>query len=134
MQTPSGATRWPRWRAGAGGAARTGTVLAVLAAEGRSTGLLSRKVTVHAWLYSAQAARLSGEVDCASLLGGAVATVPVRVDTLVKTGWNVARPELDASANLFGQVSAGGSLVNAEKGEDLTTWRTAEELMTQIGF
>lgn len=92
---------------------------------------------MHAWPYSAQAARLSGEVDevdCASRLGGAVATVPVRVDTLIKTGWNVARPERDVSANLFGQVSAGGSLVNAEKGEDLTTWRTAEEQMTQIGF
>lgn len=103
------------------------------AVEGSSTGLLSRKVTARAWLYSEQAARLSGELNCSELLGGAVANVPVAVDTAVKVGWNVVQLDIGASVGLGG-ISASGNLSNATDPAATTTWRTSDELKAQVGL
>lgn len=107
----------------------------VSAVQGSKTGLLSRNVGGRAWLYVDRDTRLSGSVDCAKLLNvSQIPSLPVTIDVLAKTGWNVVDLSIGASANIFGQVSAGGSVVNSAAGTALSEWRTSEELQAQISF
>lgn len=107
----------------------------VSAVQGSKTGLLSRSVSGRAWLYVDRDTRLSGSVDCAKLLNvSQIATLPVTIDVIAKTGWNVVDLNIGASASIFGQVSAGGSVVNSAAGTAVSEWRTSEELQAQISF
>ncbi|MFC5848067.1 hypothetical protein [Deinococcus petrolearius] len=107
----------------------------VSAVQGSKTGLLSRSVSGRAWLYVDKDTRLSGSLDCAQLLNvPQISTLPVTIDVIARAGWNVVDLTIGASANLLGQVSAGGSVVNSAAGTALSEWRTAEELQAQISF
>jgi hypothetical protein len=107
----------------------------VSAVQGSKTGLLSRNVGGRAWLYVDRDTRLSGSVDCAKLLNvSQISTLPVTIDVIAKAGWNVVDLSIGASANIFGQVSAGGSVVNSVTGATVSEWRTSEELQAQISF
>lgn len=119
-------------RSGAQGGAGTRQVGAV---EGVKTGLLSRSVRARAWLYADRPTRLRGSVDCAGLLNiPQVNRLPVTVSVNAGRGWNVVDLNVGASANLLGQVSASGSVVNSTAGTGPTVWRTQAELQAQIGF
>ena len=107
----------------------------VSAVQGSKPGLLSRSVSGRAWLYVDKGTRLSGSVDCAKLLNvSQISTLPVTIDVIAKAGWNVVDLGIGASASIFGQVSAGGSVVNSAAGTALSEWRTSEELQAQISF
>ncbi len=99
------------------------------------SGLLSRRINARIWLYSDSVTQLRGIVDCASLLGmEQVSTLPVTVAVNAKPGWNVIELNINASANVLAQVSASGSLVNSGAGSRQTTFRTVQELQSQVAF
>lgn len=107
----------------------------VNAVTGTKPGPLSRRVHVRAWLYADAATQLRGTVDCARLLNlPQIAALPVTVAVNTQPGWNVIDLNIDASANLLGQVSASGTAVNSAAGTSQTVWRTLAELQAQIGF
>ena len=107
----------------------------VSAVQGSKPGFLSRRVDGRAWLYVDKDTSLSGSVDCARLLNvSQISSLPVNINVKAKAGWNVVALRIDASASVFGQLSAGGSVVNATDGTAQTEWRTSEELQAQISF
>ena len=107
----------------------------VSAVQGNKTGLLSRSVSGRAWLYVDKDTRLSGSVDCAKMMNvSQISTLPVTIDVIAKSGWNVVDLGIGASASVFGQVSAAGSVVNSGTGTAMSEWRTSEELQAQISF
>lgn len=113
----------------------SGSLRQASAVNGSKPGLLSRHVNARAWIYSDQATQLRGTVDCAAILKiSQIPQLPVTVAVNVKSGWNVVELNIDASANLLAPISASGSLVNAGAGAGLTTFRTAQELQSQVGF
>lgn len=103
------------------------------AVEGKNTGLTTRSVVAWAWLYSEQTATLTGDVDCAKLLGGAVTSVPTKIAISVKPGWNVVEARINASVGLGGLTASGG-IGNTEEPSAVTTWRTGDELKAQLGL
>ncbi|GGM08708.1 hypothetical protein GCM10010841_16310 [Deinococcus aerophilus] len=107
----------------------------VRAATGSKPNALSRRVTVRVWLYSDRPTQLRGTLDCAKALGvQQIDRVPVVVALNTKTGWNVADLVINARSNVIGQLSADGSLTNATDVNAPTTWRTTQEVQSQIGF
>ncbi|EYB69820.1 hypothetical protein DEIPH_ctg001orf0032 [Deinococcus phoenicis] len=107
----------------------------VSAVEGSKPGLLSRHVSARAWLYADGATQLRGTVDCARLLNiPQIGTLPVTVTVNTQRGWNVIDLNIEAQANVFGQVSASGTAANSAVGASQTQWRTMAELQAQIGF
>lgn len=107
----------------------------VSAVRGSKPGPLSRSVDGRAWLYVDKDTYLSGTVDCAKLLNvSQIASLPVQIAVKAKAGWNVVALKIDASASWLGQISAGGSVVNATDGSAQSEWRTSEELQAQISF
>ncbi|GMA16421.1 hypothetical protein E5F05_14310 [Deinococcus metallilatus] len=107
----------------------------VSAVEGAKTGLLSRSVHARVWLYADGATQLRGTVNCAKLLNiSQISDLPVTVAVNTQRGWNVVDLSIEASANVFGQVSAAGTAVNSAAGSAQTTWRTMAELQAQIAF
>ena len=87
------------------------------------------------WLYSDRPTQLRGTLDCAQALGvQQIDRVPVVVALNTKTGWNVADLVINARSNVIGQLSADGSLTNATDGDAPTTWRTTQEVQSQVSF
>ncbi|MEF2279983.1 hypothetical protein V3W47_16950 [Deinococcus sp. YIM 134068] len=80
-----------------------------------------------AWLYADRATRLTGSLNCGSLIGASSA--PVAVDVSAKAGWNVVGVVVNASYGLSG-VSASGSMSATTDVE--TTWLTSDELVSQL--
>ncbi|MDV6373876.1 hypothetical protein [Deinococcus arenicola] len=106
----------------------------VQAITGSKSGLLSRRVTAHIWVYSDRVTQLRGEVDCARILDIPQLTrLPVTVAANAQPGWNVAELDIKISANLLAQLSASGTLVNAVS-SGLNVFHTLEELQAQVAF
>lgn len=100
----------------------------VLAAD-LSVGYVPPKATLlaRAWLYADRATRLSGTLNCGSLIGAASA--PVTVDVPAKVGWNVVGIVVNASYGLGG-VSATGRMTLTTDAE--TTWLSSDELVAKL--
>lgn len=108
---------------------------ATSAVNGSKSGLLSRRVNTRIWLFSDGETQLRGTVDCAAALGmSQVKELPVTVAVNAKAGWNVVELDINASATITGQVNASGSLVNSSAGSTQATFRTSEELQSQVAF
>lgn len=96
-----------------------------------SKSLLGRTITVHGLIYSDRATTLSGQLDCGSLTGGAVAKVPVNVNIPLQAGWTPVRAQLNASIGLGG-ISASGSATTEQAVS--ANWITDAQLKSQLGF
>lgn len=80
-----------------------------------------------AWLYADRSTRLTGTLNCGSLIGAASA--PVSVDVSAQAGWNVVGVTVNASYGLGG-VNASGSMRATTDVE--TAWLTSQELVSQL--
>lgn len=102
----------------------------VVAMDGSNTPFLGiPDVTVegYAWIYTDQAASVTGNVDCRKLVGMSM-NIPVSVNFTTNEGWNVVRLNAKAGASTGGAVKASLTASNDVQ----AGWRSLDDLGNKL--
>lgn len=105
-------------------AERTGLKDTVLAANLKLQAIPPKgKLDAFAWVYTDQATRLTGDLDCTKLINN---TLPfsLNVDVQTRAGWNVVALHAEGLTSLKGSAVAIGDLP--------TEWRTFDQLTAKL--
>lgn len=107
-------------------AERTGLKDTVLAANLKFKAIPPKgKLDAFAWLYTDQATRLTGDLNCTKLINS-VLPFSLNVDVQTRAGWNVVALHAEGLTSLNGSAVAIGDLP--------TEWRTFEQLTPKLPF
>lgn len=87
------------------------------------------KFSATLWLYTDQATRLSGTLNCAELVNNA-ATLSISLDVTTRAGWNVLSVYGESGLPNLTAVSGSATLA----ADSQTVWRSSADLRAQLPF
>lgn len=87
------------------------------------------KLTARVWLYTDQATRLTGTLNCSQLVNNA-AQLNLALDVQTRSGWNLVAIYAETQGFQFTTLSGNANAI----GEEATTWRSSGALRAQLPF
>ena len=87
------------------------------------------KLTARVWLYTDQATRLTGTLNCSQLVNNA-AQVNLALDVQTRAGWNLVAIYAETQGLQLTTLSGNANTVRDEQ----TIWRSADALRAQLPF